>query len=349
MFVPHLKEDATDFVASLVSTATVTNLAIREVMMMEAELKVECPHLDTFYRVMACVFLSDQIDDLAEIIQDAGKSVSRPELTAFVGDIVELVFRNPMTASEQFESLASDFCHKWKLPSGEIFKFSEFIVYLTRFESMPTKWLQLLTSDEYVGSLDVEYYTWMRDIPYVGGGKSIINTQSLLQFSARLIASGDMGKIKPAPGSYGQIWDEEKSMAKCIRGDMDQLLMEDILPELLFSCQYGLLSMQDDEDGRFDDLLPLFVLLKDFVSNPAKPVPLALTFGVHAILTSIYQVQGDKDVAAIARFAKVRLLIAVQFSAPYSSVSYTSCCLCRKRVRMAVSFVSSRMSLIRRS
>lgn len=302
------KKDATFFMGCLVTTGVVTNFAIHEVMLLEAELKVECPHLDTFYRIIACVFLTDKIDDLSSLIKGYGKSVSRSELIAFIGDAVEQVFRYPSSASHYITPLVELFSKKWRLPLDEVTNLIKVVQLHVCSESFPT----FLLDDELVEtfkSLGLTLHFWMNDIPNIGGGQSIINTQSLLQMLASRLMTGGVRKLHVPEKFYGDLWDEEKLLARDIRGDMDQLLMADILPELLFSCQYGALSKPKDEyNARFKELLPLFVLLADFVSNPAKPVPLSLTFGIHAILTSIFKLQGNNDVDAIANFSKVRFV-----------------------------------------
>jgi len=53
-----------------------------------------------------------------------------------------------------------------------------------------------------------------------------------------------------------------------------------------------------------EELLPLLPLVRNYALHPKKPVSWALAFGIHTILTSIFEVQGDGDVHNVAQVAE---------------------------------------------
>jgi hypothetical protein len=83
--------------------------------------------------------------------------------------------------------------------------------------------------------------------------------------------------------------------------DMDSLLMGDILPHLLSMCDCSLLSTSLPYES---ELLPLFEQLKKYSNDPRKPVSWTLAFGVHAVLTSIFEVQGENCVRGLGEIAR---------------------------------------------
>ena len=58
--------------------------------------------------------------------------------------------------------------------------------------------------------------------------------------------------------------------------------------------------------AREDELLPLFVLIRQFIEHPDLPVPISLTFGIHTLLTSLFEMQGNNDIQDLGITTKVR-------------------------------------------
>jgi hypothetical protein len=291
----HLAED-------VMEAAVTTNFCIRQVQSMEKELELDHPHLSSFYRVLGCVFLAQHIDDLNTRVQEWGRNVPKTDMTAFIGDLVECGFRNPSDPQNCVCKLVRNFCRKWSLPQGDVSKIAEASVFVVHIEIQTDAEVQPPHVVAEIEELGLNVHSWMQHETFIGGDRNILNSQRLLQGLSNVLMTSPQTKFAPKPGSFGIPWDEGRYLAKKIQGDMDQLLMADILPELLASCQHGLLST---EILGKDELLPFFKLLCLYIANPAKPVSLALTFGVHAILTSIFELQGHNDIFFITLATKV--------------------------------------------
>jgi hypothetical protein len=78
---------------SLITAAAAANSSIRQVQALEEELKLNIPYLTTSYRVLACRFLFPRIIEICAYLRGIGKSVPISEVTAFVGDAIEGLFR----------------------------------------------------------------------------------------------------------------------------------------------------------------------------------------------------------------------------------------------------------------
>jgi len=131
--------------------------------------------------------------------------------------------------------------------------------------------------------------SWLatENMPNIGGDRSIIHTLRLLQkFSATITDTPDDIQIEPKRGSYGPTpW--RAGHTQKIRGDLDELFMSDILPQWVLMCRNGIMGKA--ELPRENNILALFVLMRQFVNTPGSPVSFSLAFGMHAMLTSILE------------------------------------------------------------
>lgn len=298
-------------IEDIMEAAVTTNFSIRQVQLMEEELKLDHPHLNTSYRILGCVSLVNCIDEFNTTFRDMGKSVPKTDLTAFIGDVVECGFRNPNSDPQnRIDRLVKDFCRTWSLPKAEVAKMAQVVVYFVHVEiktGMDQQVHQPPGSAAAMHELGLSPHSWMRHKTFIGGGRNILNTHRLMQGLSSVI--NGPAKLICKPGFFGKAWDEKRPCRK-IQGDMDQLLLGEIMPELVASCRFGILST---ELPRMDELLPLFKLLRQYIAKPTKPVPLSLTFGVHAILTSIFELQGDNHIGLLYLASKVCLLVCVAF------------------------------------
>jgi hypothetical protein len=94
----------------------------------------------------------------------------------------------------------------------------------------------------------------------------------------------------------------QKNPANKITVDLDALLVGDILPILSAACDLGVLSTMLPMEN---ELLPLFVEIRQFYNDPTKTITWALAFGVHAVLTSIMGVQGENCFRGLEEIVKV--------------------------------------------
>jgi hypothetical protein len=299
-------EEAAYLMEDIMEAAVTTNFCIRQVQLMEAELQLDHPHLSTFCRILACVFMVSYVNELNNHVRTVGKNVPKTELIAFIGDIVECAFRNPRgDPQNRPREMVITFCGKYKLPVGAISSFVSITTRMIHLQIQPASDGIIQRPIRYIlQTIGLMSPSWMQNKVFIGGDRSILNTHRMVQQLSFLLMTTNPIKLTPTPGFFGALWVEKDRPARKIQGDMDQLLLQDILPELLLNCQLGALSMNIP---KMDELLPFFKLLRQFVDNPAKPVPLSLTFGVHAILTSIFELQGSNDVATVAMASKARV------------------------------------------
>ena len=66
-------------------------------------------------------------------------------------------------------------------------------------------------------------------------------------------------------------------------------------------CTDGFLA---EEWTRESELLTFFTVLKSFTQSPEKAIPWSLAFAAHALLTSVFEMQGDNDVEKLGRMSK---------------------------------------------
>jgi hypothetical protein len=293
----------------VMEAAVTTNFCIRQVQLMEEELKVDHPHLSSFYRVLGCVSLVHCILEFNNYVRDWGKSVPKTEMTAFIGDVVECGFRDPQPSDPQHRltRLIRDFCRKWTLPREKVTEIMDGVLLFVHTEVQINNVVQPPEVAAKLRELGLTPHRWLQHKQFIGGDRNILNTQRLVQGLSTLLTNYHHPKLEVKAGSFGRRWEERYCLAKKIQGDMDQLLMGDILPELLASCRRGALS---SEVPRMDELLPLFKLLRQYIDKPSKPVPLSLTFGVHSILASIFELQGRNDVTWLAIATKVSVVFS---------------------------------------
>ncbi len=103
------------------------------------------------------------------------------------------------------------------------------------------------------------------------------------------------------PRVWGHPFDEISRPAHRIWGDLDEPLVSSILPQLLLVCRNTPLQYLSD---RSHLITVLDLLHRHLKGDPKRPVPIALTFGIHAVVMSIFVLQGDGDLARIAASTK---------------------------------------------
>ncbi len=110
------------------------------------------------------------------------------------------------------------------------------------------------------------------------------------------------------PGFFGKMWDEEYNPANSIPGDLDELFYGSILPELLeWSKSRGNrhTAPLDLIEPYTPQTLPILYMLRNHMKeNQNRPVLASLAFGMHCILTSIIELQGEGIVAKHATNAE---------------------------------------------
>lgn len=288
----------------LMECAMVANTCMHSVQRVEASLALDYPHLSSFYNVLAVVFLPLAIEQIDRIIPSAAKEkYDRTKVIEFVGSIVETCFHNKGVL-ERYHKLVRDFSRKTGAPLGDVEKWSKVAKTLTDLEIQSAteanheqnRWVRELMRQE---GGRVSHQWLSKDHPYIGGKRNLLNTQRWLQTIAHI--SDNETKLIPTGGFFGQMWDESHNLASSFQGDLDELFCGSILPELFEWCKTrnvgGGTLLLDAISPYTPETLPILDMLKKFLKKKNTPAPASLAFGMHAILTSVIELQGDGDVA----------------------------------------------------
>lgn len=290
----------TPFLA-LLECAAVTNMAIESVQQMEAALATDRPHLSTFYDIIAVIFLHEVISDIEEKMKE--KEHQNDYLVKrFMGQLVELGFH--CRDKKHFDRVVRQFVKKSKLSYDYVNEVANNIRWTMLIECLKASDEPRYSEHISIGMVS---HSWLANQVYIGGDRSIFNTQNVVQ------AAFDIHELEKKfvwGGSPGTERPKTNFPVKKIRGDMDLLLKLEILPEL-FAWYNGpgwdLIPMPDTKQP-----LVLMHLIKTHMqklydgnnNNRRLPVPISLTFGIHAILVSMFALQGDDDISQITKCAK---------------------------------------------
>jgi len=297
-------------VEETIEGAVATNMLIQQVQQLEMELQQQHPHLTTPYRMLSTLVLPEMAQYLAYIVREHGDSTSsselehgrglKKEIAIFLGDCLECHFRSRSDSFNKSDTVIKDFCTRLKINesgASEIQKMFKGIEILVMFEApmypevKTTRTMYKNAQSKFPGHTSVlpPGSSWLatENMPNIGGDRSIIHTLRLLQkFSATITDTPDDIQIEPKRGSYGPTpW--RAGHTQKIRGDLDELFMSDILPQWVLMCRNGIMGKA--ELPRENNILALFVLMRQFVNTPGSPVSFSLAFGMHAMLTSILE------------------------------------------------------------
>jgi hypothetical protein len=277
----------------LMKCAVVANVAIDTVHRAENELAVEHPHLSSFYHILALVVWADVI---AQINKRIGKTtlMRDPHMTLqFVAEVIKCSFRE-RDGSDEISPIAKRFSKKSSLDMSIAYDYATLIDRDTDFETR----VQSEIGRERDTSGDTDRpHMWLSPLNYIGGDCCIINTLHSLQAVTRILGNNPTARINTGGPSF----DENTRPARRIWGDLDRPFISCILVELHRTCKN--VPFEKFEGWPYlVNILGLFWLY--LKSDPTKPVPIALCFGMHAILMSIFVLQGDGDLARVAASAK---------------------------------------------
>ena len=278
-----------------------TNMAIQQVQHLEMQLKAQHEHITTPYRALATLVLPELVRQVAECVREhASKSCLESDIFVFLGDSLECCFRNTSDPMSRRETIVQEFCEEFSVDTEGCEQIKLYFEALKRIvllevpigEEKKNRAMMIETLSsigESVGALP-QSHSWLK-MTYIGGDRAIQHTIRLLQTFGQIISSTphDQGIVAKSPGFFGPSW--RAGRARKFHGDMDELLMTDIIPEWVKMFRHGILGTQ--KLPREDELCPLFVLIRQYVENSDKPVSWSLAFAVHAVLTSIYETQHE--------------------------------------------------------
>lgn len=287
LYDQHSNASETSIISLLLEVSTTVNFSIQQVASLEQELVAQHPHLSTIYRLLAIVQFHEGIHNLSKLVRQLSpraKEFREADAVAFVGDAIECVFRSPTDPDNRYKTIDNDFCSEWQLKKDDLRSIMMDMQCITFFAHKD-------------GIVD---RSWLPNSAFIGGtDRPIMHTIHMLQGISVVIRKHVALQLKP--GFLGQAWDESRKNAEKIATDFDSMLMGDILPHLLSMCNSSLLSTSLPYEN---ELLPLFVQLRKFSNDPRNPISWTLAFSVHAVLTSIFEVQGENCVRGLGEISK---------------------------------------------
>jgi hypothetical protein len=283
----------------LMECAAVSNMATETVFVMETSLAVNHPHLSSFYHVLAVVFFYPIVAEIQQAIRPERLGQEPHLAKIFVGDIVECFFHN-RGGVDMIPARVKRFVKQSGMPFDVADQFAQIIAFSTQIEIQLE--LEVPMNETFLGlgkSMGITPHMWLRRDFHLGGDRSLLNTHNILQKVLDLVQAKT--KLTAIPGYWGSMFHEGSNPARRIRGDMDELLACDILPELIELCKRAPIRSLPNSMA----LMPVLDLLARQIRNGNEsPIPVSLTFGLHALLTSIMVLQGDGDLARIATYSK---------------------------------------------
>jgi len=278
---------------TLMETAVTANMAIQQVQQLEMELQAHHEHLTTPYRLLATIIMPNVTLNVMSIVRDhAAKKCSKRDVTSFLGDCMECYFRNVSDEHNKSDTIVNDFCAKFQVDAiGR----SEFEQHFSLVEVLVKLEVPLMCekNEHYIhlqqltrqGGMSGKSHEWLSGLNNIGGARSIHHTIRLLQMFGSVISSTPIDiRLEPKRGSFGRSpW--QAGISETIHGDLDELLMSDIVPNWVVMVRHGIL-------GRVrlpfeNEVCPLFGKIREYVEHSEKAVTWSLAFGVHAMLTSI--------------------------------------------------------------
>lgn len=216
----------------------------------------------------------------------------------FLAEVVECSFHN--RGHERLPPIVKRFVKKSGLESRYVDETAHGILALTSFETQLELEERLDPGHTAVmAAAGVMPHTWLYQSEYIGGDCCILNTQKIVQMVMGLLP--DNKKLVGRPGFWGPPFDENNSPARRMRGDLDEPFASSIIPEILEVCRCAPFDCLPD---RAHLITVLDILQRHVKGDRTKPVPIALSFGLHAVLMSVFVLQGDGDLARVAACSK---------------------------------------------
>jgi hypothetical protein len=265
----------------------------------------KCPHDQSSApcAILSCIgpcILTNFVVDVENMIIDKARLKREPHMALqFVAEVVECAYHN--MGDERSRPIVKKFAKKANIPNlsmveneaNKIFLIAATEAQLAHKEQMNA------THNAFFLAQDVRPHMWLQHSPFIGGDNCILNTQNIVQKLMDFVQ--DKIKLVGRPGLWGPTFDEERRPARRIRGDLNEPFAGSILPELLEICTTAPFKMLPDRQHL---MTVLDLLQKHMNGGWTKAVPVALSFGLHAVSMSIYVVQGDGDLARIASYTK---------------------------------------------
>jgi hypothetical protein len=263
-------------------TAVTTNMAIQQVQQLEMELQAHHEHLTTPYRLLSMVIMPDMTLDIMSIMREhAAKKCNERDVSSFLGDCMECYFRNVSDEFNKSGTIVRDFCATYQVDSfgrsemEKIFLAIEMIVKLeVPFMLEKDENYDRMQRVARLSGMPGKSHQWLNKLNSIGGGRSIHHTIRLLQMFGSLIGSTPRDvRLEPKRGFFGPSpW--RAGTSETTHGDLDKLLMSDIVPNWVTMCRHGILGRA--KLPYENKVCPFFVSVRAYVARRETGV---LVFG----------------------------------------------------------------------
>ncbi len=193
------------------------------------------------------------------------------------------------------EEVVNEFCSKWEVNSVETTELHQIYKGLHQLVVMEVPVASKKNHPDHAqiqrlaGGAIPNSHSWINNMQNIGGDRAILHTLRLIQLFGQIIhRTPENEGIEAVRGFFGRNpWRAKQIPGTRIR-DLDELFMTEILPKWVIMCRKGIL---DSKLPFENELCPLFVLMRQYVQEPQRPVTWSITFAMHAILTAVLEVE----------------------------------------------------------
>lgn len=274
----------------VIQAAAVASEAIKEVRYLENGLSFERPYLDFFINKITVLKFSSKIEALEEEFSANGKleehQMTRREFRTKLIHNISFLIKN-MTDPQ----VSAETCFGGYDPELEAITTVERLHPLALFvhNFIRDELLRFDADAEPMKKEDKNSFI-MNDFSHIGGDRCIVRTYLWMVHYYHL-------ERKPTKAKK---WNEFSNPAKSINGMAKTFLHPYFL---------GILNLGGREHYRNDkewygvsgrECFPFGYIMGKVITDPEKGYPFSAAFGTHAILTSIFEVQGDGDIMRVA-------------------------------------------------
>jgi len=290
----------TAIVEKLMEVAVVTNMAIEQVQRLEMDLMMQQEHLTTPYRLLATVVFPEVTQKLTATVREHSTNggCTEKDIIMYLGDCMESYFRNKNDPFNRKNDIVKEFSNKFEVDPVGIKELEQYHMMLEVYVMHEVALFSEQQNYDRIPAI-ADSHDWIHNMPSIGGNRAIHHTLRLLQTFGDIVRKTPKDRgITAVRGTFGRSpWIPGRS--RKIR-DLDELLMADILPQWTIMCRKGIIGLEKLPCE--NEICPLFVLLRKYIEEPHKPVSWSIAFAVHALLTSVLEV--DPIVNSLASVSK---------------------------------------------
>ncbi|KAG7370956.1 hypothetical protein IV203_019526 [Nitzschia inconspicua] len=281
-------------IEELIEASVATNMGIQQVHKLELDLELQYPHLTNPYRVLATVVLPEVTKQItATLRQHASVKCTEKDVIIFLGDCLECSFRNISDPINRAKSIVPELCEQFQVDSQgeqELRRLVKAVHTMVIFEVpffMEKVGNQQLVSEIQAVVPSLGSPSWL-SMDHIGGTRAIHHTIRLLQSFGQIIKRTPLDKeVRSCQNGYFAPSPWIPGRSSSIAGELDELLMTDILPHFVTMYRHGILAIK--ELPMMDEVAPFWVNIGNYIRHPEKTVSWTLAFSVHAMLTAVLE------------------------------------------------------------